>query len=199
MTKLEQHQFVSRLNSIEKYAVANKVHFVSSLINRNNRLRNNEVAISIVTESLRADVDPLLIAAIIKSESTFKVNAVSVKGARGLMQLMPDTARFAEARLLKPDWQRVGTDIHKIDYNISLGISYLKHLEDSFNGNRELALIAYNWGPGNLKNALKNKSHIPESTKSYARKIIRTHQRWQGEMKVLALVGSQEQPRKIPT
>ena len=145
---------------------------------------------------MRANVDPLLVAAVIKSESLFRRNAVSNKGARGLMQLMPETARYTETKLQKPLWRQSGSSSHHSDYNLTLGIAYLKHLEDSFDGNRELALIAYNWGPGNLKNALKNNTHIPESTKIYARKILRTHERWQGELKFLAFAGVDAAMRK---
>ena len=188
IAKLDQDSFIQRLSSYEKYELAQKVQFVSGIINHNQASTDrNQLAVSIVSESMKANVDPLLVTAIVKSESLFKSGAVSHKGARGLMQLMPDTAKFTERNLQKPSWRENGSSLHTADYNLSLGITYLKHLEDSFDGNRELALIAYNWGPGNLKNALKRNSHIPESTRAYARKIMNNHQKWLGELKYLAL------------
>jgi soluble lytic murein transglycosylase-like protein len=195
---LEQHEFVSRLNAAEQYDIANKIQFVSNLIGDRNKNKSNQVAASIVTESMKAKIDPLFVAAVVKSESTFKTNAVSPKGARGLMQLMPGTARFTEAQLQKPLWRQKDGKIHDIEYNLSLGITYLKHLEDAFDGNREHALIAYNWGPNNLKRALKYNAHIPSSTRAYAQKIMRTHERWQGEIKYMAFATPANEQRKLP-
>lgn len=83
------------------------------------------------------DVSPALAAAVIKVESGFKPNAQSVRGARGLMQLLPDTAR------------KVGIqgDIYNPEHNIRAGIRYLKMLLDRYGGDERLALAAYNAGP----------------------------------------------------
>ena len=96
-------------------------------------------------------VDRALIFALIRQESKFKAGAKSRLGARGLMQLMPATARFA-ART-----ERIkGVNRHTLldpELNIALGQSYVRHLlaHKAVNGNIFYLLCAYNAGPGNLK------------------------------------------------
>ena len=96
-------------------------------------------------------VDRALIFALIRQESKFKATAKSRRGARGLMQLMPATARFAARQ------ERIkGVNSHTLlnpEINIALGQSYVRHLlaHDIVNGNIFYLLCAYNAGPGNLK------------------------------------------------
>ena len=82
-------------------------------------------------------VDPRLVAAVVRRESAWNANAVSRVGAGGLMQLMPDTARFLGV-----------TDVFDARQNIHGGTRYLRTLLDTFNGDLDLALAAYNAGPG---------------------------------------------------
>jgi soluble lytic murein transglycosylase len=85
--------------------------------------------------ALEEGVDPVLVRAIIKAESNFDTYALSRKGARGLMQLMPGTAgRYSV------------TDIYDPEANIRGGVRYLRHLQDLFPGRLPLALAAYNAG-----------------------------------------------------
>jgi len=96
-------------------------------------------------------VDRALIFALIRQESRFKATAKSRRGARGLMQLMPATARYAaqQARI-----KGVNRDmLLNPELNIALGQSYVRHLlaQDLVNGNIFYLLCAYNAGPGNLK------------------------------------------------
>jgi soluble lytic murein transglycosylase-like protein len=84
----------------------------------------------------RFGFDPALIQAVIAAESAFDHRAVSKKGARGLMQLMPDTARQYGVR-----------DLHDPASNLEAGIGYLRQLVLRFNGDVKLALAAYNAGP----------------------------------------------------
>ena len=104
-------------------------------------------------------VDPLLIKAVMKAESNFNPRAVSPKGAQGLMQLMPDTAR-----LMKID------DPLDPGENIKGGTKYLKYLDNMFAGNLELVLAAYNAGP---QRVIDNKMSVPpiEETKSYIQRV----------------------------
>ena len=96
-------------------------------------------------------VDRALVFALIRQESKFKANAKSRLGARGLMQLMPGTARFTAKR------ERIkGVDRHTLldpEINITLGQSYIDHLlsNEIVGGNIFYLLCAYNAGPGNLK------------------------------------------------
>lgn len=139
--------------------------------------RRGPLATAIVNESIGGNFDPLFIAAVIRYESAFNRNAISPKGARGLMQLMPSTGQFISA---SEDISWKGTHaLHDANYNLRLGIAYLNHLADTFKGDWKRVLIAYNWGPGNLSQALKTSgSRIPSSSVKYANAILKTHQSW---------------------
>jgi len=105
-------------------------------------------------------VDPLLIKAIIKAESNFDPTAVSPKGAQGLMQLMPATARDLQV-----------TDPFDPQENITGGTKYLRYLLDSYRWDVELSLAAYNAGPGNVKGAVPNISE----TRTYVAKVLKNY------------------------
>lgn len=94
-----------------------------------------------------------MIHAISRQESQFDRQAVSPAGARGLMQLMPGTAREVAGRLGLPyDLARLTADPA---YNIMLGSTFFAQLLDSFGGNHVLAVAAYNAGPGNVRKWLR--------------------------------------------
>ncbi len=85
------------------------------------------------------DVDAALVSAVIKAESDYDPKTVSHKGARGLMQLMPATAkRFGVRNSFDPE------------QNIYAGTKYLRWLLDKFDGNADLAVAGYNAGEGNI-------------------------------------------------
>ncbi len=87
--------------------------------------------------SARYDLDPLLVRAVIEVESGYDPGAISPKGAVGLMQLMPQTARRVGVRDAFNPWE-----------NIEGGVRYLKYLLELFGGDKRLALAAYNAGEG---------------------------------------------------
>lgn len=104
---------------------------------------------SVLRWSSAYGVDPFLVWAVIREESGFLPTAVSRSGARGLMQLLPSTARWiAEEKLRIPYREELLFDP---DYNVRLGTWYLRHLLDQFGGNVAMAVAAYNGGPGNLR------------------------------------------------
>ncbi len=113
--------------------------------------------------SYRYDVDPYLVLGMIRVESNFDAHAVSHKGAKGLMQLMPATARF-----------------HKVDnaydpvQNIYGGVRHFRLLLDRFDGNVQLALAAYNAGAG----AVAKYNRIPpyRETRNYVRRVMGYYQ-----------------------
>jgi hypothetical protein len=118
----------------------------------------------IVESATRHNVDPVLVYSLMHQESSFKPRAVSYKGARGLMQLMPGTAaRFGVKDIFDPR------------QNIEGGIRYLSFLLDMFNGDVPLALAAYNAGEGAV---LKYGRRIPpySETQEYVRRITRRYE-----------------------
>src|SRR5262245_5032355 len=106
----------------------------------------------------RYGFDPALIQAVIAAESAFDHRAVSKKGARGLMQLMPETARQYGVR-----------DLHDPASNLEAGVGYLRQLVIRFKGDVKLALAAYNAGP----EAVVRYGGVPpyEETMGYLEKI----------------------------
>ena len=167
--------------SLKGGSFASQVHYVLNIV-RSDKKDSQEVrdlAVSIVRESVKANYDPLLVASVIKAESTFNGDAVSYVGAKGLMQIRPDTGRYISLRN-NMGWKGA-TKLHEAEYNISLGIAYLKQLEQQFHGNIEHALIAYNWGPGNLIKAMKGGKHIPQASIKYARSILSRRTKWHKE------------------
>ncbi len=129
-------------------------------------LKDDNSAARMLSEFIQAaatkhEVDPLLIKAIIKAESNFDHRAVSAKGAQGLMQLMPATAK--ELQVVDP--------FDPLE-NIVGGTKYLRYLLDSYDGDVALSLAAYNAGPGNVKSSIPN---IPE-TRTYVSKVLGNYQ-----------------------
>jgi len=101
----------------------------------------------------RTPLDPALVHALSRQESEFNSKAISPVGARGLMQLMPYTAKKVAGSLDMPySRARLTSDM---DYNVLLGSSYLKSLLREFSGSYILAIAAYNAGEANVRNWLR--------------------------------------------
>lgn len=149
---------------------------VSSIINKHAPKNTNPdvLAEAIVSESAKQGYDPLFVAAVVKSESTFNTAARSNKGAQGLMQIMPSTGAWISS---KKGYSR--GKLTDPGHNLKLGIAYLKHLESEYRGNRLFALVAYNWGPGHVDSATNGKKRIPKQCMTYALKILRDYKSWQ--------------------
>ena len=94
------------------------------------------------------DLDWFLVSSLIYYESRFRSNALSPKGACGLMQIMPSTA---QAEAAKMGWGKVEhRDLFKPKINIELGCLHLRDILREFNGDTKLALVAYNAGSGSV-------------------------------------------------
>jgi len=114
---------------------------------------------SIIEETARRhDVDPNLVRSLIKVESNFNAQAVSPKGAMGLMQLMPGTARTLNV-----------SNPFDPEQNVDAGVRHLKHLLQDFNGDVKLSLAAYNAGAG----AVARSKGVPPyaETRNYVKRI----------------------------
>jgi len=124
----------------------------------------------VVEAAMKTALDPALIHAVIKVESNHNPRAISHKGAYGLMQLMPDTAKRFGLGKLKQSSQR---------QHVLAGAQYLKALLDLFNGNLELALAAYNAGPGSVQ---KHHNRIPpyQETRHYVPKVLKQYRLYAG-------------------
>ena len=118
-----------------------------------------EIEAWITTWSTKANLDQELVKSLIAAESSFDADALSEKGAIGLMQLMPGTAADMGVR-----------DPWDPESNIRGGTRYLRHLLDRFDQNLELALAAYNAGPG----AVEANGGVPpyRETRNYVRKVL---------------------------
>ncbi len=117
----------------------------------------------ILEVALAYGIDPALVKAVVHAESAFNSNAISRRGAMGLMQLMPETAiRFQVADPLVPQ------------QNVQAGVQYLRHLLEIFDWDIQLALAAYNAGP----NVVRRFDKIPpyRETQGYVRKVVGLHE-----------------------
>jgi soluble lytic murein transglycosylase-like protein len=131
------------------------------LRSRRTGLTSHEVARlahTIVREAERHDFDPWLVLAVMAVESGFYNFAVSHKGAMGLMQVMPPTGQELAARKGIP-WEGPTTLFDPI-VNVRLGVAYLRQLSDRY-GHIQVALAAYNWGPGRIDRRLRRGTEVP--------------------------------------
>ncbi len=121
-----------------------------------------EIGSIIVEKSGKHEIDPLLISAIMAVESDFNPEAVSDKGAIGLMQLMPETAG------------ELGVNPHNMSQNVEGGTRYIKQMLEKFSGDLKLALAAYNAGP----NAVIRHGGIPPytETQNYVLKVLKNYE-----------------------
>ena len=110
-------------------------------------------------------VDSKLVLSIIKTESNFDSTAVSSAGAQGLMQLMPENSKANGV-----------SNPFNIDQNIKGGIEQLKGYLDSYGGDVQMALMAYNGGPGTMqRRGVTSDSDLykmPEETQNYIPKVM---------------------------
>ena len=125
---------------------------------RGHQASQDEIDNSIVMAAARHNVDPNLVRAVVKVESNFNSNAVSRKGAMGLMQLMPSTARSLNVK-----------NPFDAQQNVDAGVRHLKQLLENYGGDVNLTLAAYNAGAG----AVARSSGVPHfaETQNYVRKI----------------------------
>ena len=129
------------------------------------------------------EIDPYLVVAIMKNESKFDPNAVSKKGAKGLMQIASVTGEWASERLNILNYSE--DMLFEPEINIRIGVWYLHVLENEFGNNIEVMVAGYNAGNGNVKKWLENPEYskdgktldkIPfNETKHYQRKVLRDY------------------------
>lgn len=137
--------------------------------NESHGLSRQQVSEAVASASAQTSIDPALIHAVIRVESNYNTRAVSRRGAQGLMQLMPSTARRFNV-----------TNPYDPAQNVLAGAQYLRELHTLFNGNMPLILAAYNAGP---KAVSKNHMRIPPfvETRLYVPKVLDVYRRIRAE------------------
>ncbi len=141
----------------------------------------------VVSEAAKYDLDPLLIVSIMRVESGFEHTARSEKGARGLMQIMPDTGFWIAGQIGLDNFSE--EKFYDPGINISLGTWYFNDLLRQFNGELYPALAAYNGGRGHVGRWLEegiwsgrrdSLEDIPfPETRFFIQKVERTYKRYQ--------------------
>src|SRR3954471_20194263 len=116
------------------------------------------------------DVDPVLVAAVVETESSFHSHARSQVGAKGLMQLMPRTGRWMGAR-----------NLYNAEQNVDAGAKYLRYLNARFDGNLTKTIAAYNAGEGNVRRY----NGVPpfRETRSYVKRVMSRYEKRKRELK----------------
>lgn len=166
--------------AVQKYAAGQRLEDIPLIINNkyvgygknSNPLLSNRTDVdlkniynAVNTAAKKYGVDSNLLLAIIKQESDFDVNSTSGVGAAGLMQIMPEN--FSHLGI---------TDGYDVDQNINGGTKLLKEYLDQYGGNTEMALMAYNGGPGTMqRRGVKSASDLykmPQETQNYVPKVM---------------------------
>ncbi len=157
-------------------------HFARAKHDQDIEARIERFAGSIARQAKAQGLDPALVRAVIRCESAGDEHAVSSAGARGLMQVMPATAkelvRLGKVRR-EGGW---GDNLEDPDFNIRLGTIYLRMMLDRFGGDVLLAVAAYNMGPTRLADLraahpeLSSQELVdacaPAETQAYCRKVL---------------------------
>lgn len=134
-------------------------------VTNKNASQKQQIEDAVRKASEKYGIDENLIKAVIKTESNFNPNAVSSVGAKGLMQIMP--ANYKHLGISNP------FDIYQ---NIDGGTKLLREYLDKYNGDVEMALMAYNGGPTRMKNrGVTSVEHIykmPKETQNYVKKVM---------------------------
>lgn len=150
----------------EKLSLDNLINNFNNVTINEEELNSDErIEAAIDKYSKQYGVDGKLIKAIIKQESNFDPNVVSSAGAKGLMQLMPENCTALGV-----------TDPFDIEQNIEGGVKHIKEYIDRYNGDVEMALMAYNGGPTRMMNRGVNSINdiykMPKETQNYVPKVM---------------------------
>ncbi len=142
---------------------------------------DTELVPLIERHSLAQNLDPKLVRAVIQAESGYNRRALSNKGAMGLMQLMPMTAKLLRV-----------SDPWSAEENVRGGTAYLRQLLNRFQGRVEWAVAAYNAGPG----AVERHRGIPpyRETREYVRRVLALYQGGEGRVARVATVSPGASP-----
>ena len=157
----ERREFSSLKSFIVAYAEINNI----------DNLNDNDydmLAREVKKAARKYDVDPMLVLSVITVESSFDKDAVSSKGAIGLMQLMPNTAKKLCSEM---GMREHNCKIGDVKTNILIGTYYLSKLSSRYNNNMKHYLAAYNCGPSEIDRVLNGNNKVPTTFYSRIMKI----------------------------
>jgi len=137
------------------------------MLQKNIQEQSKSIDDIIAEKAKKFGLDNKLLKSVVEVESNYKPDAVSSKGAKGLMQLMPETAKNLGVK-----------DVFSPEENIEGGAKYLKTLMKKYNNNLDLALAAYNSGPHTV-DSVGGVPNYPE-TQNYVQKVMELYKKKQG-------------------
>lgn len=154
-----RNELISSINTSE--LPSNSVEITNT-----NLTQKEQIEDAVKKVSQKYGVDANLIKSVIKTESNFNPNAVSGAGAKGLMQIMPS------------NFKNLGiSDPFNIYQNVEGGTKLLKEYIDKYDGDVEMALMAYNGGPTRMKNrgvtSIEHIYKMPKETQNYVKKVMK--------------------------
>jgi soluble lytic murein transglycosylase-like protein len=148
------------------YGAGERLNSIYKDVNNDVKSGNASIDEAVDKASQKYGVDKSLIMAVIRQESDFNPKSTSGAGAMGLMQLMPDTANEMGV-----------SNAYNVEQNVDGGTKYLKELLNTYSNTKELALAAYNAGPGTLQNrgvtSTGDISKLPYETRDYVQKVMK--------------------------
>lgn len=154
----------------EKFMHVYMYDIINDRLPKKYKSKSKEITKTIIAESKKYEIDPLLVMSIIITESSFNPEARGSAGEIGLMQLMPDTGKDVASKLKIP-WSKERTLKDPVK-NIRIGTAYLSQLRSFFEHNPERYISAYNSGPGKIRK-IENKEDLP---KLYSSKILKYYE-----------------------
>ncbi|MCX8084778.1 MAG: lytic transglycosylase domain-containing protein [Calditerrivibrio sp.] len=180
-TEKQKYNQLRYMETVSYYNIVKRqVKFYNDILNVSDYIKKNDfthseinsydLALAIVKEAYVKKLDPYLVLAIIEVESDFRYNSESIRGAKGLMQIKSDTARYIA---LKEEINASTSKLKKDPLmNIKLGVAYYSYLLDKFNGNHKYALVAYNLGANKVFSLMSQRINLP---KGYYNKVVKKY------------------------
>ena len=147
-TRATAAESVRKPGEAKKPSVSARAEELASKYRRRGYKVSPALARQIHAAAVDANIDPTLAFGLVRTESAFRNSATSPVGAIGLTQLMPATARWLERGTTR-------SDLRNPEVNLRIGFRYLRSLIDRYEGDTDLALLAYNRGPGTVDRVLK--------------------------------------------